>query len=135
MASWIDVFSLLMTTLFFVGFIVGVLYVVHTVSSRLQSTKTSLEQRGITISRDGISLKTQQRFERDDYLDATQRGFVKALSAATVGPESHKLAFLPNSSSNATSGLVNPSARNEHERQAFGVALRRSHSGGHGEGH
>lgn len=32
-----------------------------------------LEQRGITLSRDGVSVKTQKRFDREAYLDATQR--------------------------------------------------------------
>ena len=31
-----------------------------------------LEARGITLSRDGVSLKTQRRFDRDAYLDATR---------------------------------------------------------------
>ncbi|KAF8423181.1 hypothetical protein L210DRAFT_3570377 [Boletus edulis BED1] len=121
MASWIDIFSLIMTTLLFVGFILAVLYVSRATSSRFQSTKASLEQRGITLSRDGVSLKTERRFDRDAYLDATQRGLVKALGAATVGSESHKHAFLP------------PADERKH---IFGVSLRRSHSNNErGEGH
>jgi len=95
MASWIDVFSLLATTLFFVGIVLGVLYAARAISSSFQSTKASLQQRGITLSRDGVSLKTEKRFDRDAYLDATQRGLVKALGAATVGPQSRKQTFLP----------------------------------------
>ncbi|KAF8550795.1 hypothetical protein OG21DRAFT_1487498 [Imleria badia] len=115
MASWIDIFSLLMTTLFFVGVVLGVLYASQAFSSSVQSTKASLEQRGITLSRDGVSLKTQKRFDREAYLDATQRGLVKALGAATVGPESHKQAVLP------------PAAEERDKWRVFGMALRKSH--------
>ncbi|KAG6380008.1 hypothetical protein JVT61DRAFT_8081 [Boletus reticuloceps] len=110
------------TTLLFVGFILAVLYVARAISSRFQSTKASLEQRGITLSRDGVSLKTEGRFDRDAYLDATQRGLVKALGAATVGSESHKHAFLP--------------PADERQKHVFGVSLRRSHGNDErGEGH
>ncbi|KAI9462113.1 hypothetical protein HD554DRAFT_2223169 [Boletus coccyginus] len=134
MASWIDVFSLLMvsppthndrtgrcespqTTLFFVGIVLGVLYAGHAISSRFQSTKASLEERGITLSRGGVSLKTEKRFDRDAYLDATQRGLVKALGAATVGSESHKQTLLPHT-------------EDEHEKP--GMSLRRLYGGGEG---
>ncbi|KAN0101256.1 hypothetical protein V8E55_001240 [Tylopilus felleus] len=90
MASWIDVFSLVLTTLFFVGAILGVLYAAHAISTSIRSTKASLEARGITLSREGVSLKTQKRFDRDAYLDVTQRGLIKVLGAATVGSESNK---------------------------------------------
>ncbi|KIJ67354.1 hypothetical protein HYDPIDRAFT_108076 [Hydnomerulius pinastri MD-312] len=79
MASWIDLFSLLTTTLFFVGTIVGVIYIVKQISSGIQSTKESLENKGISISNKGVSVKTQKRFDRDDYVDATQRYWVLPL--------------------------------------------------------
>jgi len=129
MASWIDVCFLVIITLFFVGSIIGVLYVARAISSYVKSTKESLQQRGVTISREGVSVKTQRRFDRDDYLDATQRGFVKALGAATVGPESRQHTFLSNP--NSTSNVVNSRAGNEHEKHMFGVAMRRSHGEGH----
>ncbi|KAN0082638.1 hypothetical protein V8E55_008433 [Tylopilus felleus] len=116
MALWIDIISLVLTTLFFVGAILGVLYAVHAVSTSIRFTKASLEARGITLSRDGFSLKTQRRFDRDAYLDAT-RGLVKVLGAATIGSESNKHAFLPHEDSD------------KHDKHTFshlGIGLRRS---------
>ncbi|KAF9220632.1 hypothetical protein BS17DRAFT_882302 [Gyrodon lividus] len=114
MASWIDLFSLLTTTLFFVGTIIGIIYIVKQISSGIQSTKQSLENKGISISDKGVSVKTQKRFDRDDYVDATQRGFVKALGAASFGP--------------AGNGAHKHS--DDKEKNMFGMAIRRSHSGG-----
>lgn len=33
----------------------------------------SLKTRGLTISDKGVSIKTSKRFDREDYVDATQR--------------------------------------------------------------
>ncbi|KAF9232173.1 hypothetical protein BU15DRAFT_55274, partial [Melanogaster broomeanus] len=85
--------SLRQTTLIFVGTILGVVYVVKQVSSGVKSTKESLESKGIRISDKGVSVKTQKRFDREDYVDATQRGCIKALNAASFGPaddEAHR---------------------------------------------
>ena len=45
-----------------------------------------LKSRGVNISDKGVSVKTTSRFNREDYLDATQRGVIKAMSAASFGP-------------------------------------------------
>ncbi|KAG9312595.1 hypothetical protein JVU11DRAFT_6992 [Chiua virens] len=90
----IDIFSLVMTTFLFVGTIFGIFYAIKSISAYLKTTKASLEARGCTISSGGVSFKTEKRFDREDYLDATQRGLVRALGATTVGSESHKHGFL-----------------------------------------
>ncbi|KAF9233110.1 hypothetical protein BU15DRAFT_15243, partial [Melanogaster broomeanus] len=62
------------TTLIFVGTILGVVYVVRQVSWGIKSIKESLESKGIRISDKSVSVKTQKRFDREDYVDATQNG-------------------------------------------------------------
>ncbi|KAF9231389.1 hypothetical protein BU15DRAFT_56189, partial [Melanogaster broomeanus] len=61
------------TTLIFVGTMLGVVYVVKQVSSGVKSGKESRESKGICISDKGVSVETQKRFDREDYVDATQR--------------------------------------------------------------
>jgi len=115
-------FSLLTTTFFFVGSIFGVYYIVKQVSSGVQHTKESLENKGISITAEGVSVKTQKRFDRDDYVDATQRGVIKALGAASFGSANDKHSAQPTSKDQHTP--------NDNEKNIFGVAMRRSHSGG-----
>ncbi|KAF9232177.1 hypothetical protein BU15DRAFT_8373, partial [Melanogaster broomeanus] len=74
------------TTLIFVGTILGVVYVAEQVSSGVKSTKESRESQGICIPDKDVSVETQKRFDREDYVDAIQRGFIKALNAASFGP-------------------------------------------------
>lgn len=45
----------------------------------------SLKNKGLHISDKGVSVKTSSRFNREDYLDATQRGFIKAMGASSFG--------------------------------------------------
>ncbi|KAF9231736.1 hypothetical protein BU15DRAFT_55800 [Melanogaster broomeanus] len=66
-----------------------------------------LEGKGIRISDKGVSVKTQRRFDREDYVDATPRGSIKALNAASFGP-----------------------ADDEAHGNDKNISVRRSHSGG-----
>jgi len=104
MATWLDIFSLVATFTFFVGTIAGVLYLVQQASQAVQSTKDSLKNKGWNISDKGVSVKTSHRFNREDYVDATQRTLVKALSSSTYGsgssegtPKLHVLERTPSS--------------------------------------
>jgi hypothetical protein len=47
----------------------------------------SLKEKGVNLSDKGVSIKTQSRFSREDYIDATQRAFMKlpASGAASFG--------------------------------------------------
>ncbi|KAF8059903.1 hypothetical protein FPV67DRAFT_1632907 [Lyophyllum atratum] len=85
MASWIDIFALIATLSVVGGVIYGVIYVSNQISKGVASTKENLKSKGLTISQKGVSVKTSKRFDRADYVDATQRGFVKALGASTYG--------------------------------------------------
>ncbi|KAF8869791.1 hypothetical protein BD779DRAFT_1583718 [Infundibulicybe gibba] len=69
------------------------------ISEGVKSTKESLKARGLDISDKGVSVKTSKRFDRADYVDATQRGFVKAMESASFG----KADGTPTKSSSRTS--------------------------------
>ncbi|KIO01925.1 hypothetical protein M404DRAFT_1002671 [Pisolithus tinctorius Marx 270] len=73
MARWIDVFSLSVTTMIFVGMILAIIYFARRISSTVEVTKESLKNRGISISDSGVSIKTNKRFDMEHYVDATQR--------------------------------------------------------------
>ncbi|KAG6849428.1 hypothetical protein H0H93_008576, partial [Arthromyces matolae] len=86
------------------GVIYAILFVSKKISESMTTTKEkyvilfppipltngvdfSLKNKGYTISREGVSVKTSKRFDRSDYVDATQRGFVKAYGAASFGKD------------------------------------------------
>ncbi|KAF5375915.1 hypothetical protein D9615_008186 [Tricholomella constricta] len=107
MANWIDFFSLVLTLIIAGGVIYGILFISKQITQRMESTKEKyafsppsavcipliisvppparLKNRGLTVSNKGVSIKTSKRFDREDYMDATQRGVVKAFGASTFG--------------------------------------------------
>ncbi|KAH7886772.1 hypothetical protein F5I97DRAFT_1927079 [Phlebopus sp. FC_14] len=128
MASWFDLFSLVITTLFFVGTIVGVIYVARVISSSVHSTRESLKSKGISISDKGVSVKTEKRFDRGDYVDATQRGIIKAINAASFGK-----AIDRDNNHSVRSTTSSNSEGDSEKKGVFGMSMRRSHSGGSGD--
>ncbi|KAJ7163830.1 hypothetical protein C8R43DRAFT_1122792 [Mycena crocata] len=81
--DWLDLISLLVTVAVFGGIIYAVLSVVRSVSQGVESAKEGLKTKGLHITDQGVSVKTSKRFDREDYVDATQRGFVKAVNASS----------------------------------------------------
>lgn len=122
MASWIDIFSFLTTTSLFVGTILGVIFIAKRLSEAAQNTKESLENKGISISDKGVSIKTSKRFDRENYVDATQRGVIKVLDASNIHVDDPHYDFKSKSSSDllAADGTA-------HSTHLFGI--RRTHSG------
>jgi len=90
MASLFDFLSLLVTAAFFVGLIVAVIYAVQQIQLAVNNTKESLKKRGLHVTESGVSVKTDKRFDREDYVDATQRGMLKAMGAASFGKVDEK---------------------------------------------
>jgi len=125
MASWIDIIAFLTTTILFVGTIFGIILIAKRLSAAVQNTKQSLQNKGISISDKGVSIKTSKRFDRENYVDATQRGIIKVLDASNFPPSGtdgsqHHL------KSKSSSDLL--SADNgSHSSKIFGI--RRTHSG------
>ncbi|KAI3615118.1 hypothetical protein WG66_016876 [Moniliophthora roreri] len=102
MANWFDIVSFLavgvlnvggssdltlgwleQTAVFFGAVIYGIVFVIRSVTESLESTKEKLKEKGYDISSGGVKVKTQKRFNREDYVDATQRQFVKAMEASS----------------------------------------------------
>ncbi|KAF5319393.1 hypothetical protein D9619_008527 [Psilocybe cf. subviscida] len=83
MAGLTDFLSLLATLAVFGGLIYGVIFVVKTVNEGVASTKESLKAKGLHVTSSGMSVKTDKRFDREDYVDATQRGIMNAMNAAS----------------------------------------------------
>ncbi|KAF7330864.1 hypothetical protein MVEN_02425900 [Mycena venus] len=79
MANWVDMVSLLVTVSVFGGIIYVVLLVVQSISQGVESAKEGLKSKGVHITDKGVAVKTSKRFDREDYVDATQRGIVKAM--------------------------------------------------------
>ncbi|EJD00550.1 uncharacterized protein FOMMEDRAFT_47198, partial [Fomitiporia mediterranea MF3/22] len=67
----------------FVGAILAVKFIAEQISSTVTATKESLKNRGLHISDKGVSVKTTSRYTLEDYVDATQRGFIKAMNAGS----------------------------------------------------
>jgi len=86
MASWIDFVSLTLTLSIAAAVLYGLIHIGRATSQAAEATKASLKNRGVNLSKEGVSIKTNRRWDRDSYLDATQRGFVKAYNNASFGP-------------------------------------------------
>ncbi|OJA18961.1 hypothetical protein AZE42_06041 [Rhizopogon vesiculosus] len=126
MASWIDIFSFLTITLLFGGSVFGVVLIAQRISAAAQNTKEALQNKGISISDKGVSVKTSKRFDREHYVDATQRGIIKAVGASTfrsnnTDDSQHNV----KSQSTTNLSVADDAARSG--KKIFGI--RRSHSG------
>jgi hypothetical protein len=127
-----------------VGVILGVVYVVQQIQQAVHQTKESLKKKGLHITDSGVSVKTDRRFDREDYIDATQRSFIKTMGAASFGQvdehgnriqgttppvsASHQPSFLnnrKNSTGSSKSSVLMPEEKEKKSR--FG--LRRGQSG------
>ncbi|KAJ6516406.1 hypothetical protein C8R45DRAFT_1087477 [Mycena sanguinolenta] len=110
-SSWTDMVSLVVTLSIFGGIAYVVLLVVRSVSQGVESAKEGLKTKGVHITDKGVSVKTSKRFDREDYVDATQRGIVKAMGASSFGKRTDSdnhlsppsLKSTPSSSSSITS--------------------------------
>ncbi|KAF8736953.1 hypothetical protein AX14_013686 [Amanita brunnescens Koide BX004] len=80
-----DVFALFITIAIVGAVIFVALYVTRGIHNTLQTTKEKLKSRGYDVSSSGISVKTDKRFDHEAYLDATQRGLIRALGASSTG--------------------------------------------------
>jgi len=83
MAGIADVFSFLLTVTLLGGALYAIVYLVQAVNRGVARTKADLKSKGMDISSSGVSVKTDKNFDRQDYLDATQRGIMRAMDASS----------------------------------------------------
>ncbi|KAG1782149.1 hypothetical protein EV702DRAFT_509414 [Suillus placidus] len=127
MASWIDVLSFLTVTSLFVGTILGVVFTTKRLSAAAQHTKESLQHKGISISDKGMSIKTSKRFDRENYVDATQRGVIKVLDASNFHPSTRSISDSQHDIKSKSSSNLLSADGAAHSEKIFGI--RRTHSG------
>ncbi|CDO70166.1 hypothetical protein BN946_scf185009.g17 [Trametes cinnabarina] len=111
MANWFDYLSLVATLFIIAAIIYGGIVASRAISNAVKSTKENLKIKGVNVSKHGVAVKTNKRYDREDYLDATQRsvprlqwlsqtlifplhncgfvmdrsGFIKAMKASSAG--------------------------------------------------
>lgn len=78
-----DVIAFTFTLALIGGFIYGVIYVVNLVNQSVESTKANLKSKGMDISANGMSVKTDKYVDRQDYIDATQRKIINVMEASS----------------------------------------------------
>lgn len=78
-----DVIAFTFTLALIGGFIYGVIYVVNLFNQSVESTKANLKSRGMDISANGMSVKTDKYVDRQDYIDATQRKIINVMEASS----------------------------------------------------
>ncbi|KAH8828392.1 hypothetical protein DL96DRAFT_1603065 [Flagelloscypha sp. PMI_526] len=128
MATWLDVFYLILT----IGTIAGIafiaLYVYNGIQNGLNETKNRLAERGVDISKGGMSVKTNKRMDREDYLDSTQRGLMNAYKNASITKRTDSSYSKPLSNSNSSGSPISPSESEKKHRKKW--SLKNTLSGG-----
>ncbi|KAF8211649.1 hypothetical protein K438DRAFT_1958728 [Mycena galopus ATCC 62051] len=129
-SSWIDMVSLLLTISVLGGVVYVVLLVVRSVSQGVESAKEGLKTKGVHITDKGVSVKTSKRFDRENYVDATQRGFVKAVNASSFGKrdEAGQLLSPPSLKATPSSSSSLASSASDGEKKKRGLFHRSSNA-------
>ncbi|KAH9979527.1 hypothetical protein BGW80DRAFT_603998 [Lactifluus volemus] len=92
MARLVDIFSLLLTSAVITGSVIGITFLVRKCRAAIDATKAFLEHHGVTVSSDenlAVTVTGKGRVNCEQYLERTQRGFIKAMHAATFGCQAH----------------------------------------------
>ncbi|CAA7264565.1 unnamed protein product [Cyclocybe aegerita] len=120
MATWIDLFALFATISVLTAIVYAILFVVKSVNQGVNATKESLKSRGLDVSASGVAVKTSRRFDREDYVDATQRGFVKALNASSIRKGDGTTAPVPLAREHSSSSVASSDGSKKKKKGALG---------------
>jgi len=96
MTSWIDYLSLALVLALIAGLGFVAIALTQKFNDGVQATRDSLRKRGLDITTQGVSVKTNQTYDQERYLDQTQKGFVNVVTASSfgTGENKHSLADL-----------------------------------------
>ncbi|KAH7325190.1 hypothetical protein B0J17DRAFT_682545 [Rhizoctonia solani] len=95
MSNWFDIVSLVLFLGLFSGVVYGAMVLSKQFSGAVESTKDGLKKRGLSITENGMSVKTEGRLDRDDYIGGTGRNLVDALKATSFGSPDNQRAAVP----------------------------------------
>ncbi|CAE6496359.1 unnamed protein product [Rhizoctonia solani] len=95
MSNWFDIVSLVLFLGLFSGAVYGAMVLSKQFSGAVESTKDGLKKRGLSITENGMSVKTEGRLDRDDYIGGTGRNLVDALKATSFGSPDNQRAAVP----------------------------------------
>jgi len=116
-----DIFALFLTVIILTGVIYLIVSTNKAMDSVMQSAKQSLKSKGLDISSSGIAVKTDKVFDRESYMDATQRGIINALNASSHNHQSKR-------STSATPLIRTESGATNGNKHHGATPLLRSHS-------
>ena len=74
----------------------------------------------MNVSATGVSVRTASHYSHEDYVDATQRGFIRAMNASGFSTSDN----IDGSDSASPNGLKTPSLRPSISRQASSASVR-----------
>jgi len=127
MASWGETIGLIVTLAIFGGVIYAVVTIANKMNQAVASTKESLKSKGYHISESGVAVKTSARMDRESYIDATQRGVLKTMNAASFGKPGEQTNLSPPAMERGSSSTSVSSAGSGDKKTKFGFG--RSNSG------
>jgi len=85
MALASDVVYLILTLGVLGGSVAVILFIVKRFTEFTNTTKEKLKSRGYEISDQGVAVHTERRLDREDYIDKSRGGLVKAFNASSYG--------------------------------------------------
>ncbi|KAJ3753154.1 hypothetical protein EV360DRAFT_74740 [Lentinula raphanica] len=130
MADLGDFIALIVTIAVFAGIIYLAYTVTSSVSDSVKSTKDRLKEKGYEISNQGMSVKTSKRMNREDYVDATQRGIIRAMGAASFGSNANGTPDVTSATSSTSSAnLANLKSPPLEHRSSSSSSIKTTSSG------
>ncbi|KAG8924311.1 hypothetical protein FRC03_008879 [Tulasnella sp. 419] len=78
-STWTDFIWAMLQTAIFVGLAAGIWIAMKAMDKATANTKETLQSRGVSMDDGVVSVKTDRRLEREDYIDATRRRMVNMM--------------------------------------------------------
>ena len=88
-------------------------------------TPCRLSKKGLHITPSGLSVKTEKRFDREDYIDATQRGIMKTMKVASFAQVDEEGNHLDVNKGGSSTSLGNGEEKEKEKERKSRFGLRR----------